>query len=447
MRNRLFVLLALCLAVLFTGAVNAEVRLSVEDFLPPVQAKSSEEAAELLQVKHPEKVEIVEDTSKGGTVVKAETAQDAFNTVVDTKKVGCVRTEFGSGFGWVATGMGTYERMKDVVASRISKRNAYVAAYMMAKKELAQSLGELSTQGKTQLREQLLTVSKADDSLKAIESDSAETLEQVVQKFLKGFVLYSVFDDEATSSVYVSVVSTPRTRGRFNRVDPDSIDAASVQEGLSQIFAELSNGLIPPVGGKMISVPATGEIAFVGFGSSVVRVDDNPALNARLILQAERAADMRAADALCGVIVGDQTSWRGKLDERTSSMLADFEVAQKGDPISFTSDGAAFTALQERKTSFINTMKQSDQYESVRRGILPPGVIRRAWTDEKSGFSYAVAVFLPSATAEARRDSAEMDAVDLLSPAPTPGTPRKKGTTEGDVERGPSGKVHDEKSL
>ena len=447
MRNRLFVFFTLFLAVLSAGAANAEVRLSVEDFLPPVQAKSSEEAAELLQVKHPEKVEIVEDTSTGGTVVKAETAQDVFNTVVDTKKVGCVRTEFGSGFGWVATGMGTYERMKDVVASRISKRNAYVAAYMMAKKELAETLGELSTQGKTQLREQMLTVSKADDSLKAIESDSAETLEQVVQKFLKGFVLYSVFDDEATSSVYVSVVSTPRTRGRFNRVDPDSIDAASVQEGLSQIFAELSNGLIPPVGGKMISVPATGEIAFVGFGSSVVRVDDNPALNARLILQAERAADMRAADALCGVIVGDQTAWRGKLDERTSSMLADFEVAQKGDPISFTSDGAAFTALQERKTSFINTMKQSDQYESVRRGILPPGVIRRAWTDEKSGFSYAVAVFLPSATAEARRDSAEMDAVDLLAPAPTPGTPRKKGPTEGDVERGPSGKVHDEKSL
>lgn len=447
MRNRLFVFFTLFLAVLSAGAANAEVRLSVEDFLPPVQAKSSEEAAALLQVKHPEKVEIVEDTSTGGTVVKAETAQDAFNTVVDTKKVGCVRTEFGSGFGWVATGMGTYERMKDVVASRISKRNAYVAAYMMAKKELAQSLGELSTQGKTQLREQLLTVSKADDSLKAIESDSAETLEQVVQKFLKGFVLYSVFDDEATSSVYVSVVSTPRTRGRFNRVDPDSLDAASVQEGLSQIFAELSNGLIPPVGGKMINVPATGEIAFVGFGSSVVRVDDNPALNARLILQAERAADMRAADALCGVIVGDQTTWRGKLDERTTSMLADFEVAQKGDPISFTSDGAAFTALQERKTSFINTMKQSDQYESVRRGILPPGVIRRAWTDEKSGFSYAVAVFLPSATAEARKDSAEMDAVDLLTPAPTPGTPRRKGPTEGDVERGPSGKVHDEKSL
>lgn len=447
MKSHPFFLFVLFLAVLSVNTANAEVQLSVEDFLPPVQAKSSEEASTLLEVKQPEKVEVNEDKSTGEIVVKAETAQDAFNTVVDTKKVGCVRAEFGSGFGWAATGMGAYERMTDVVASRISKRNAYVTAYMMAKKELAQALGELSTQGKTQLREQMLLVSKADDSLKAMESDSAETLEQVVQKFLKGFVLYSVYDDEATSSVYVSVVSTPRTRGRFNRIDPNSIDAASVQEGLSQILAELNNGLIPPVGGRMLSVPATGEIAFVGFGSSVVLVDDNPALNARLILQAERAADMRAADALCGVIVGDDTAWRGKLDERTSSMLADFEVAQRGDPISFSLDGAAFTELQERKTSFINTLKESQKYESVRRGILPPGVIRRAWTDEKSGFSYAVAVFLPSATAEARKDSAEMDAVDLLAPAPAPATPRQKGPTESDVERGPSGKVHDEKAL
>lgn len=445
MRNRLYVLMiTVLLSACLTGVAYAE--LSVDDFLPPVQAQSPEEAAELLQVKAPDKVEVVQE-SEDGAVVRAESAQDAFNVVVDQKKVGCVRAQFGSGFGWVATGMGTYERMEDVVASRISKRNAYVAAYMMAKKELAQALGNLSVRGKTEVRDQLLLVSKADDSLKAIVSDSTETLEQVVQKFLKGFVLYSVLDDEETSSVYVSIVSTPKTRGRFNRVDPDSLDAASVREGLAQIFAELGNSLIPPVGGRLLSVPATGEIAFVGFGSSVVRVDENPALNARLVLQAERAADMRAADALCGVIIGDSTGWRGKLDERTSSMLADFEVAQRDDPISFTLDGRAFTELEERKTTFINTLKESQQYESVRQGILPPGVIRRVWTDDKSGFSYAVAVYLPSATAEARKDSAEMDEADLLLPAPKPAEQRKKGPTEGDVERGPSGEVHDEESL
>lgn len=156
---------------------------------------------------------------------------------------------------------------------------------------------------------------------------------------------------------------------------------------------------------------------------------------------------MRAADALCGVIIGDSTSWRGKLDERTSSMLADFEVAQRDDPISFTRDGRAYTELEERKATFINTLKESQQYESVRQGILPPGVIRRVWTDDKSGFSYAVAVFLPSATSEAKKDSAEMDMADLLSPAPKPAEQRKKGPTEGDVERGPSGVVHDEESL
>ena len=446
MKNRYYVLLAAIISLCLAGAAGAEVALSVDDFLPPVQAKSSEEAAELLQVKAPDKVEIVQE-SEDGEVVRAESAQDAFNVVVDQKKVGCVRAEVGSGFGWVATGMGTYERMEDVVASRISKRNAYVTAYMMAKKELARALGDLSVRGKTEVRDQMLLVSKADDSLKALESDSTETLEQVVQKLLKGFVLYSVFDDEDTSSVYVSVVSTPRTRGRFNRIDPDSLDAASVREGLAQIFAELGSGLIPPVGGKLVSVPATGEVAFVGFGSSVVRVDQNPALNAKLVLQAERAADMRAADALCGVIIGDSTSWRGKLDERTSSMLADFEVAQRDDPISFTRDGRAYTELEERKATFINTLKESQQYESVRQGILPPGVIRRVWTDDKSGFSYAVAVFLPSATSEAKKDSAEMDMADLLSPAPKPAEQRKKGPTEGDVERGPSGVVHDEESL
>jgi hypothetical protein len=36
---------------------------------------------------------------------------------------------------------------------------------------------------------------------------------------------------------------------------------------------------------------------------------------------------------------------------------------------------------------------------------------------------------------------------DLLSPAPKPAEQRKKGPTEGDVERGPSGVVHDEESL
>jgi hypothetical protein len=447
MKKRLSILLAFVFSFLIINVLHAEVRISAEDFLPPVQAKTSGEAAQLLQVKQPEKVEVSEDKASGETVVRAETASDAFNSVVDTKKVGCVRAEFGSGFGWVATGMGTYERMEDVVASRISKRNAYIVAYMMAKKELAQALSELSTEGKSRVREQMLLVSKADDSLKSIESESAETLEQTVRKLLKGFVLYSVLDDEENTSVFVSIVSTPRTRGRFNRVELDSIDAASLQEGLNQVLAELNSGLTPPVGNKMITVPATGEVAFIGFGSSVVRIDENQAVNARLLLQAERVADMRAADALCGVIVGDQTSWRGKLDERTTSMLADFEVAQKGDPISFTEDGTAYTELQKRKTSFINSLKESQQYESIRQGILPPGVIRRAWTDEQSGFSYAVAVYLPSATAEARKDSAEMDEVDLLAPVPDKGTPRQKGPAEGEVKKGPSGKIHDEKSL
>ena len=429
----------------FSGIASGAPKLSATDFLPPLQASSEEEKTDLLRVRHPDKITFEQKVS-GEETLKAATAQDAFNAAVERKKIGCIRAEFGSGYGWIATGMGTYSEMPDLVASRISKRNAYLAAYLMAKKELAQTLGGLSGTGKTRIRDDMLLVSKQDDSLKALRGESEETLEQVVQKFLKGFVLYSLVDDEATSSVYVSIVSTPKTRGRFNRPDPDSIEVASIQEGLDLLLAEISTGLVPPLGGKILFVPQTGEIAFVGFGSAVVRVDKDPAMNMKMLLQAERAADMRAADALCGMILGDETLWRGRLDERTSAEVADFEAARKEDPISFTVDGQAFKELENRRSSFVNTLRQSDQYESLRKGVLPPGVVRRTWTEEDGSFAYGVAVYLPSATREARKDSAEMDKADLLTSEKTEKT-RSKKILSGDVEWGPNGKVHDEKSL
>ncbi|HOO63436.1 MAG TPA: hypothetical protein PK364_05905 [Synergistaceae bacterium] len=430
----------------FSGIASGAPKLSATDFFPPLQASSEEEKEALQQIQHPDEVSCSQEDS-GEEIIRASTAQDAFNAAAARKKIGCLRAEFGSGYGWVATGMGTYTKMPDLVASRISKRNAYLAAYMMAKKELAQALGGLSSAGKTRIRDDMLLISKQDDSLKAFRNESEESLEQVVQKFLKGFVLYSMVDDEDTSSVYVSIVSTPKTRGRFNRPDPESLEAASIQEGLDMLLTEISTGLVPPLGGKMIYVPQTGEMAFVGFGSAVVRVDKDPAVHTKMLLQAERAADMRAADALCGVILGDETLWRGKLDERTSARMEDFETAQKEDPISFTVDGQAFTELQSRKNSFINTLKQSDQYESLRRGILPPGVVRRTWTEEDGAFAYGVSVYLPSATEEAKKDSAEMDNADLLAPEKKEDASRSKEILSGDVEWGPSGKVHDEKNL
>jgi hypothetical protein len=88
------------------------------------------------------------------------------------------------------------------------------------------------------------------------------------------------------------------------------VTAANLRDGLNSVIAEIKNGFVPPVGGRIITVPGTGEIAFVGFGSSVVRYNSEKSMQERLKLQAERMAGTRALDALAGILTGDDTAWQ-----------------------------------------------------------------------------------------------------------------------------------------
>ena len=57
----------------------------------------------------------------------------------------------------------------------------------------------------------------------------------------------------------------------FGSPAPNAIEADSLRDGLNQVIAEVRSGLVPPVGGRIIMMRSTGETAFVGFGSAVVR--------------------------------------------------------------------------------------------------------------------------------------------------------------------------------
>ena len=71
------------------------------------------------------------------------------------------------------------------------------------------------------------------------------------------------------------------------------------------MLAEIQSGVVPPVDGRIVSVPETGEIAFVGFGSEIVRPSDNKKTNANNRTNARRRASLRAEASLCGIIRGD----------------------------------------------------------------------------------------------------------------------------------------------
>ena len=418
---------------------------SADDFLPPIQAASPEQRQSLTQVQGP--VEQIKDPVTGQNVVQAQSAQDAINTVVGKRAAGSEMVRFGSGIGWVATGVGVYEVMENPTATRISRRDAYVRAFLDAKRRLAESLDGLSASGRTQVLEQMENLTTAQADLTNVSSSQEEKMEQAVRRLIRGFVIYGVEDDVEKQSVYVSIVTTPKTRGQLNRPTPNGLEAESVREGLNKVLVEVQNGLVPPVGGRIIQVPDTGEIAFVGFGSDVVRTSSNPAMQAKQRLNADKIAQMRAADALVGMLIGDDTGWKAKLDEATKRTIAEFDGSDVGaDP--------SQQRFAQQSDAFRNVQKTSDEFQSLRQGVLPPGVTRKSFASKDEGEMYAIAVYVPSYTAAAAQAAKEMDEARPFPPPAAAGASSVGGAGQETVPRpskeigaGPTGQVSRDKDL
>jgi hypothetical protein len=412
---------------------------SADDFLPPALANDQAQADKLLAVQNRGEVKIETGDLTGQPAIKAASPQDAINAFIEQRTSGCQEFSFPSGFGFAASGVGTYKVHPSNTATRIEQRNAYVAAYVNAKRNLGECLNGLSSEGKNKLAESMTNIDTSDRTLTSLEASSSETITQAVNAMLRGYVVYDVHDDFPASTVYVTIVATPKTMGYFERPDPQTIVAESVHEGLNQILTEVKKGLVPPVGGRTVFVPATEEIAYVGFGSAVIRFDSDPAIQTRQNLNAEKIAKMRASDALCGLIIGDQITATDALDSQTASLSADFAKITENDPIMGSHDSPNYRALNERRQSFLSVESNSSLVTSLRKGVLPPGVTTQGWRDQDNTFAYAISVYLPSATDRAReagqmmRDSRILDAPKGGPGAPQPQTP--------EVKPGPSGRI------
>ena len=209
--------------------------------------------------------------------------------------------------------------------------------------------------------------------------------------------MYDIFDDTDATRVYITIVSTPTTQRQFDRPEPSNVSAASMQEGLAQVFAEIENSLTSPVGGRTVFVPATGEIAFVGFGSAVVGRDDNRATQARLELNSERIALVRAKDALCEILLGETLEGSEGLDSELAEATRTFNELTRDDPlVVHNPNHPGYVKLQDRQASFKAAEIYQSVVESARQGVLPPGVRQQSWLDEDGSFAYAIAVYVPS---------------------------------------------------
>lgn len=389
--------------------------ISAADFLAPAAASNTSEADSRREIKNPEEIRTTIDPVMNRPVTTGATINDAINAAAKAMPSdGCSLFYSKSGTGWLAKGVGVYEVMNNPVATRIAQRLAFVSAYMKAQAKLSEALNGLSVEGKTKILEELNSIETQDEGLHNVKNLSSENLEQVTEMLLRGFVIYEINDDPQQGTVEVSIVTTPKTMGSFNRVNTEGLQADNIADGLNAILAEIKNGVVPPVGGRIISCAKTGEIAFVGFGSSVVRSHSRKAVQLKLHLQSEKIANMRAADALCGMLLGDQIRSKNNLLSQTEDKAEDFEKIEKE---SVLNDGNQndWQKLSENRASFVSKTLTSSEITGIRIGRLPAGISSKSWRSQDNAWVHSVCVYMPSLSKQADQTRKLMENSDLLS--------------------------------
>jgi len=409
---------AALVAILFlAGTVAAEDQISAEDFIAPVDGGPSEVIGDV-------RVEV--NPATGETVLTGDSAQNVLNAAVRDRREGLVR--FGSGFGFIVSGEAAFQTFPNPDATLVSRRLAFVKAYENAKKQLSVTLHGLSNESAMRLYEESTIETTQDETRSDIGTDMESRIDQFTEGMLRGFVVYEISEDQGAQLARVSLVTTPKTVAAVRRVGSSVISAGSLSDGLEKILSEVKAGVVAPVGGRIIDIEGTDEIALVGFGSEIVRHSDNPAVRARMRTMATQAAIMRATDALCGLMTGQEQAWSGSLTESTLEQYRDFELASTDDPLDSASQIASL------RTSFVNRMEMTEEYTNATNGEIPPGTIKKNWLSEDGNWSLCVAVYSPSAEAHAQEF---MDAM-------------KTGSDEGEAPGGPNlkqGTVHDDGDL
>jgi len=382
------------------------------------------------EVQKPDAVEVDAEAK----TVSAETMQDGINaavkdiqTNVDGGASRIIKTK--SGVGYVAVGSSGYgdpAQLANPTAAKMSKRLAYVTALQRAKVELAKFLGEMTLESKQALKETLKTTIDDKTDQTEISQDNEESINRAVSMVLRGYVVYDVVDDEEEHSVRVSIVTSPATRGEVKRLSNGAMEAKSIAAGVQHVLTEINKGVVPPVGGRVIFVPQTGETAFIGFGSAVVPTSANATIQSRLKETAKKFASARAEAALCQNIVGDEFQWSNGLSEtsassqsdaageQTANLTADIKKQSEDDPLNKDNE-KDIAEMNKVKDAFKASMSDSEEFKSAFSGKIPMGTNSKSWLGD-DGWAYSFCCYIPSSANIAADVKRKLETAQIVKP-------------------------------
>lgn len=425
------VLLSIALIVCFCASCWGAPRLTADDFMPVIQAESEKQREELLTVQHPEEVKTEVDPLTKIETTSGKSLKDAINYLikpyerrgVKAIRTGVRRASDPTGYSaLVSTGLGSYNknlRDTNINAARISQRNAYLIALIDAKNQLVETLKGVNVSGKDIFSNEDTTSNTSANASSGGAVAVNQSARVDTKGILKGYVTYSTFDD-GVSNVYVTIVITPKTMQATQRPDEDNLIFNNLRDGITTALAEIQSGLVPPVGGRTITVPKTGEMGLVAFGSAIIQRADTPMAIAMQERNAEKIAKMRAQSELCAILAGDQVD--GHKSYQESVIQAFGNSAQKTkekDPMNQMTDESDFALVNSVKDEFMHNRQFNEAISNARHGVIPQGVNIISWTDDEGAWAYAVAVYIPSESNRAATDARTMEESQLIRPIQT----------------------------
>jgi len=448
----------------FVSSISNAQMPSLDEFLPPAEDEPAKGKVAPTEIQEPQAIKVTKEvkTTDGDKtpVVQAANAQDAINKAVEVQREfdeDITEIKVGSGIGVVARGAASYEQYPNRNATLLSQRQAYVKAYMYAKKNLAEYMNGLTVDAQNELVESSDNIDTDQDSLANSKTVMMENNRQKVEGMLKGFVIYKVDDNLEEKLVTVSIVTTAKTRGETMQANAGTIVAKDFRLAMKQVLAKLKTGVLPPLGGKVISVPTKNQLFFLGFGSEIIRHNKNKTVMRKNKQLALKIAEMRAKSALLGLITGDQTSWSGDFSQSTEESLKQFNEINNEDPMN--EKGAInFESLEDTRNTYLSRAKTTDAYRSAIKGQLPPGLKSSTWVNGDWG--YALYLYNPESTKKADKIRSKMQESSILKRGNKMSPPGKQGSSlnhddtsstesnnQQNIQQGASGQISNDDDL
>ncbi|QQS53778.1 MAG: hypothetical protein IPM89_13100 [Candidatus Competibacteraceae bacterium] len=382
-----------------------------EEFAVPLQGTPAPARA---KPRRSERARTIKDDMTGEPALRARTAQGAIAAAIGQRAAGCRMIRFKRGFGWVATGKARYPAAENPVATRRTRQEARLSAFLDARARLAGCLRDLAPEARKRIAEYL----KTDDAIRLalinLATNEQERRQQALKILTRGFVTYSSEEDAADRAIHVNLVATPKTALRLTRPAAAAIETVTLKEGLRQLLAEIEGRLIPPAGNRLIVVNATGELALVGYAVNLIGTHPEPAAQEKLRADAAKIATARATEALMGLATGDDAAWIAGLDEISQAEI-------RGAASGYDASEPSVRRFAQIRELAMSRIKDAAGLQALREGRLPPEAVVKQFAGEDS---IAVAVvYTPSI-----KQPEPVPAAQPPVPAPASGEPAPADT-------------------